>query len=505
MVDLNPLHYIDKINEAIGHSTADVLEFIGITNPAVDPDGIREVARHWKALGDSLDDAHWHVGQALGELRWEGKAAEAFHRRTQEVRDHCQKAAGVLHQGHYQLNQFADQAHELISQIGVLCAQILEFELAALPLSLLTGPLSEVASNLAAGERAAKILALIARIAEAAKTVDRVIESIVEALGGLGRALKALAPIAKMAVGGVAMTVGYDAVADPDRLRHADTLQQDVETGALLGIIGGGFGKGVQGLLRGLGPRMVPALAGAGLLGDLGGEEGALSRFGALMREGDGAPAGETPVPALDGAEMPAPGPGEKLLDHPDEGRLTRDNNGLITKVDGRPVNDYLDDIVRRRGDAYREAKEAGTFSRKQTGACVGAAMDLRTGEVMEGINGRPAETVSPSDLHPTLADRYRAIEQEPPHPDEPLGHAEVKAVNRLLWDRRELGLPDDETALSEMRVSVRFPFLKDTESGAPGRPAPFCANCDHMLQGVPSSAGRFTGYPPSDDNFLPE
>jgi hypothetical protein len=143
---------------------------------------------------------------------------------------------------------------------------------------------SEVASNLAAGERAAKIMALIARIAEAAKNVDRAIEAIYEALGGLGRALKALAPIAKMAAGGVAMTVGYDAIVNPDRLRHADSLEQDIEIGALLGIIGGGFGKGVQGLLKGLGPDLIPALAGGGgLLGELGGEEGGLSGLRVLM------------------------------------------------------------------------------------------------------------------------------------------------------------------------------------------------------------------------------
>ncbi len=294
-MDLNPLHWIDKINEQIGHSTADVLEFIGITNPAVDPDGIRDIARHWKHLGDALDDAHWHVGQALGGIRWEGKAADAFSSRAKDVRDHCQKAAGVLYQGHDQLNKFADEAHELISQIGVLCAQILEFEMAALPLSLLTGPISEVASNLAAGERAAKIMALIARIAEAAKTVDRAVDAILEALGTLGRALKALAPIAKMAAGGIAMTVGYDAITNPDRLRRADSLEQDVEIGAVVGIIGGGFGKGIEGLLKGLGPRMMPALAGAGLFG---GDASALDLMGkrrtwALLQDADS----EIPVP----------------------------------------------------------------------------------------------------------------------------------------------------------------------------------------------------------------
>lgn len=235
----------------------------------------------------------------------------------------------------------------------------------------------------------------------------------------------------------------------------------------------------------------------------LGGRDRGPEGIGESGGGGDGGSGGDSASqPPDDG--MPAPGPGEKLLQHPDESRLTRGDAGLITHVDGRPVNDHLDDIARQRGADYRDAKDAGTFSRKQTGACVGAAADLRTGRIMEGINGRPTDTISPDDLHPTLADRYKAIENNPPHPDQPLGHAEVKAVNQLLWERKKLGLPDDESALAEMRVSVQFPFLKDPETGIPGRPAPFCANCNHMLQDVPSSAGRFTAYPPSDDNFLP-
>lgn len=287
-MDLNPLHYINLVNQAIGHSMADVLEFLGITDPAVDPERIREVAAAWKALGATLDDTGWHTSQALAQLNWEGEAAGAFHARAVEVRDRCGQAAGVLHQGSDQLNAFAAQADDLIAQIGVLCAQIVEFEVAALPLSLLTGPISEVASALASGERAAQIVALIARIAEAARTVERAVEAILEALGALGRALRALAPIAKLATGGIAVTFAYDAVTNPGRLRHADTIEQDAAAGALLGILGGAFGKGVQQLLAGLGPRMMPALAGAGLIPDLSVAEDGTSRLGTLMARAKG-------------------------------------------------------------------------------------------------------------------------------------------------------------------------------------------------------------------------
>ncbi|WGD42867.1 YwqJ-related putative deaminase [Streptomyces cathayae] len=214
-----------------------------------------------------------------------------------------------------------------------------------------------------------------------------------------------------------------------------------------------------------------------------------------------GDPAAEALRADLDSA--PAPGPGHKVLAQLPETRVTR-ANGLITHVDGRSVNDYLDQLSRERGAAYRQAKEAEVFPRKQTGACVGSVIDLRTGEIIEGINGKPNDVILPDKLHPTLTARYEAIRSSPPHKDHPLGHAEVKAANELLWERTKKGLPDGEDALIEMRASVEFPYLSDKATGAPGRAAPYCANCNHMLQGVPSSHGRFTGFPPSDENWIP-
>ncbi|MER5560995.1 hypothetical protein ABT071_20570 [Streptomyces sp. NPDC002506] len=199
----------------------------------------------------------------------------------------------------------------------------------------------------------------------------------------------------------------------------------------------------------------------------------------------------------------PPPGPGTKLLAQLDDSRTSVANH-LITEVDGRPVGDYLDDLARDRAAAYREAKEAGTFSRKQTGACVGAVIDLRTGRIFEGINGKADDVIPHDELHPTLAARYESIGDPPPHKDHPLGHAEVKAANELLKQRTALGLPDGESALAELRASVEFPYLPNKETGLTGRSAPFCANCNHMLQGVPSSHGRFTGFPPSEENWIP-
>ncbi|MGH3907778.1 MAG: hypothetical protein ACRDTE_26905 [Pseudonocardiaceae bacterium] len=75
--------------------------------------------------------------------------------------------------------------------------------------------------------------------------------------------------------------------------------------------------------------------------------------------------------------------------------------------------------------------------------------------------------------------------------------YLEVKAVNALLWNH-----PGGFGAevFKELRVANYFPF---EDRGV--RPAPCCANCNALLKDVPSNAGRFTGYPPSNDNLLEE
>ncbi|MEU0626656.1 hypothetical protein [Streptomyces sp. NPDC005989] len=210
------------------------------------------------------------------------------------------------------------------------------------------------------------------------------------------------------------------------------------------------------------------------------------------------------PIIRIGDDPLPPPGPGTKLLGQLPESRLTRDGNGLITHVDGRSFEHFLKDLSFQRGAAYKEAKELGIFPRKQVGACAGSVMDLRTGMIFEGINGKFDNIIPGDRVHPTIEARHNAIGDPPPAPDHPLGHAEVKAANELLWEREKLGLPTDEAALAELRASIEFPYLPHMKTELPGRPAAFCANCNFMLKGVDSLHGRFTGNPPTDELWTP-
>lgn len=99
-------------------------------------------------------------------------------------------------------------------------------------------------------------------------------------------------------------------------------------------------------------------------------------------------------------------------------------------------------------------------------------------------------------------------VREGQPHFDEPLRHAEVKAVNELLWARQrqhEEGWrttnPDSappplgRDALEDMRFDARWTEARNRE---PGDPADACANCHNMLRDVPSYTGRLQ-VPPGD------
>ncbi|MEU9381346.1 DUF6531 domain-containing protein [Streptomyces sp. NPDC048279] len=258
MVDLNPFHYINKFNHMFGDSVASGLEFLGISNPAVNPDGVREIAKKWRHLADGLDDAAEASRKALADVEWEGKAAKAYNKRAKAARKNATEMAHSLREGAKALDDFADKAHELLSEIGVMLAEIAEFEIAGLALDVLTAGASSVASTLMAGERALKVVALIGRIEEEGTALGSVIRGIMEVIRGVERALKALkeirgvAEVAKMAKGGMEFTAFQTLLEDPGAFKNPEKLAGLLTEGALMGVgfgvLGKALGKGLKAL-----------------------------------------------------------------------------------------------------------------------------------------------------------------------------------------------------------------------------------------------------------------
>ncbi|CAM5377072.1 hypothetical protein SVIOM342S_06656 [Streptomyces violaceorubidus] len=150
-------------------------------------------------------------------MEWEGKAAKALHKRAKSAQKQATEMADSLREGAKALDDFADKAHELLSEIGVILAEIAELELAGLALSVLTGGTSAVVSTLMAGSRAAKVVALVARIEQEGTVLASAIRGVMEVIRAVERALKTLKEIRGVAAAGEDGEEGMKF----SRLRHA--------------------------------------------------------------------------------------------------------------------------------------------------------------------------------------------------------------------------------------------------------------------------------------------
>ncbi|MFF4898384.1 RHS repeat-associated core domain-containing protein [Streptomyces sp. NPDC001068] len=267
MVDLNPLHYVSKFNHMFGDSVASGLEFLGISDPAVDPDGVREIAKKWRSLATGLDDEATAAERSLRGVEWEGKTAKEFGKRSKAARKQATEMAHALREGAKALDDFADKAHELLSEIGVMLAEIVEFEIAGLALSVLTAGASDVAATLMAGERALKVVALVGRIEEEGTALGTAVRGIMEVIRGVERALKALkeirgvAAVAKMAKEGVTFTAFSTLLEDPGAFKDPEKLAGILAEGAAMGVGFGVLGKALGKGLKALGPAALARLS----------------------------------------------------------------------------------------------------------------------------------------------------------------------------------------------------------------------------------------------------
>ncbi|PFX02261.1 hypothetical protein CJ469_02707 [Nocardia farcinica] len=243
------------------------------------------------------------------------------------------------------------------------------------------------------------------------------------------------------------------------------------------------------------------------------------------------------------------------LSNHPDG--VTRNSDGLIIRIGGRPIGEVVDAIARDRAEKFTAARatpagesnaagrsrvarwqEKGIYANfKSHGKVSAVVMDLRTGVVYEGFNGSGADTLAADDTHPTIEHNitemrrrghvlenggYPALDragnpESPaltrpyPHFDNPYGHAEVKAANEALWARDEHGLDASPAAMAEFYSQTYSLVPPKDENGdpLPLEPKPYCANCHHTMGRATNHSGRYHSFPhlPAHlvDGYVPE
>ncbi|CAL9377125.1 hypothetical protein SUDANB121_00988 [Nocardiopsis dassonvillei] len=223
---------------------------------------------------------------------------------------------------------------------------------------------------------------------------------------------------------------------------------------------------------------------------------------------------------AEDGFPLPQSTDRGQIYQEIAEERIERDGNGLITRVDGRPAADFLTELITVRAqEAIRERVNSPDPARRIPQSVVGGwtgvnalVLDLRSGVVAEGVNGNKASVIPPDRVHPVLRARIDAMYRDPavdgypqfdrrtgqvlpkrtPYPgaDKPLRHAEVKAINELLWARGENA---GEDALGDFMIYNTFPLLSEGISTSR-----CCPNCTKILWGAQSAAG-WSHFTPGD------
>ncbi|RCV48341.1 hypothetical protein DEF23_23505 [Marinitenerispora sediminis] len=211
---------------------------------------------------------------------------------------------------------------------------------------------------------------------------------------------------------------------------------------------------------------------------------------------------------------LPSDSRAGQILETLDESRVERNGDGLIESVDGKPVNEYLSEVLQGRADDIRGMVERGEITKGSFGGGTGVnsvVMDRRTGELVEAYNGRRNDIIPEERVHPLLRERMEQMRENGPYDvydrrtgeivgqsefpfnDHPLRHAEVKAINELLWGR---GGDVGPEVFSDFQIDNSFPLFK-----AGPQSSPCCANCTRMVDGAGSNPGMLP-YPPGHPNY---
>ncbi len=177
-----------------------VLTLFGLPWPGGVPDQLRELAGHWRATAQAVDDAIASVGvsieQAAG-VSWQGTAAEAFAAHVRTQRDHMLQGPAGLRTVAAGLEQYAAEVEEMVGTIVRIAVEIFVMIMLSRIVGAVTGFLSDVVTSGAVATRVARIGLWLARLAERAGRIGRLLRSATAAIGRLKTVLATIRTAAR--------------------------------------------------------------------------------------------------------------------------------------------------------------------------------------------------------------------------------------------------------------------------------------------------------------------
>ncbi|MFJ7078170.1 WXG100 family type VII secretion target [Streptomyces sp. NPDC098781] len=112
-----------------GESAAETVYEAGLElyNPGGRPDVLRDAAKAWGAMGDSLDKFVVHMDKVIRDVhgeQWRGPAADAFVKHWEEVKKSAEDAQPSFDEARKGLNEAADKIEEINSEIHQIYLEI---------------------------------------------------------------------------------------------------------------------------------------------------------------------------------------------------------------------------------------------------------------------------------------------------------------------------------------------------------------------------------------------
>jgi WXG100 family type VII secretion target len=258
------------INGAIAGKVAKVLSLLDLPWPGGDPAALRRFAGEWRAMAGELSDTAERLDRRVHAVvgsSWRGSAADAFAAHWQQQHQAIQQSVQNFEAVAKELDDYANEAEQIIEAIVEIALEIAEFELAGAFLTFVTAGISDAVAAAASGERALKIVQLIDKFITMAKRAERIVTELIEKIRKLGMIPRIMVDALKNTAMNLTGTQLTNVMSGKGLVGGSD-----LETAALAGVgaagLSGGAAKLGDKLFSSSGAHAAPSKINAFLQGD---------------------------------------------------------------------------------------------------------------------------------------------------------------------------------------------------------------------------------------------